>query len=94
MKKNNTPMRRCVGCMESRPKQELLRIAFYEGKLSPDLSGRAKGRGVYLCKDPRCFETALKKKALQRSFKTSFKEEEVREVLETLKELAENGKGE
>ena len=40
------PMRRCVGCMESKPKNELIRIAGYENEVTLDLTGRAKGRGV------------------------------------------------
>ena len=50
MKTKKIPMRRCAGCMESKPKQEMTRIAFYEGKLTVDLTGRALGRGVYLCR--------------------------------------------
>ena len=38
--------------MESKPKEELIRVAWYEGMLSLDPTGKAKGRGVYLCKDP------------------------------------------
>ena len=41
-----TPMRRCVGCMTSKPKNELTRIACYEGEVHVDPSGKAKGRGV------------------------------------------------
>jgi predicted RNA-binding protein YlxR (DUF448 family) len=40
------PMRRCVGCMESKPKNQLIRIAGYEGNVSIDRTGKAKGRGI------------------------------------------------
>ncbi len=59
--KNKVPMRRCVGCMESKPKKELVRIASYEGDVSLDLTGRAKGRGVYLCPKGDCLRKAKKK---------------------------------
>lgn len=36
------PMRRCVGCMESKPKKELIRIAGYEGEVSLDPTGKQK----------------------------------------------------
>lgn len=80
MKNNKVPMRRCVGCMESKPKKELTRIAYYEGELTVDTTGRAKGRGVYLCHDPKCMEMAKKKRALQRSFQTDLKKEALEAV--------------
>ena len=68
MKDRKIPMRKCVGCMTSKEKKELVRIAGFEGQLSVDLTGRAKGRGAYLCKDnPDCWEKAYKRKALERS---------------------------
>ncbi|MGN0659260.1 MAG: RNase P modulator RnpM [Emergencia sp.] len=84
MKKNKVPMRRCIGCMESKPKKELLRIAYYEGVLSADPEGRAKGRGVYLCDDPACFAAARKKKALQKNFQANIPEDEINRVFEEL----------
>ena len=42
MKDRKVPMRRCVGCMVSKEKKDLVRIACYEGNLSVDLTGRAK----------------------------------------------------
>lgn len=61
------PMRKCVGCMESKPKKELIRIAGYEGAVTLDPTGKAKGRGVYLCPSSECLEKAKKKRALARS---------------------------
>ena len=66
MKINKTPMRRCVGCMVSKPKSELIRIVADEGKPAIDPSGKMNGRGVYLCADTECFEKARKRKAIQR----------------------------
>ena len=69
MKERKVPMRKCVGCMQSREKKALIRIAGYAGQLCVDETGRAKGRGVYLCRDnPVCWEQASKRKALERSF--------------------------
>lgn len=82
-----TPMRRCIGCMESKPKQDLVRIAYYEDVLSVDLSGKAKGRGIYLCKNEGCRAMAKKKNAFQRSFKTSFDSETIDRILEELSDV-------
>ncbi len=69
-------MRKCVGCNTSKPKGELLRIAFYENQITIDETGRAKGRGVYLCKDSKtCIENAAKRRAIQRAFPDAPKEQ-------------------
>ncbi|MBQ0079562.1 MAG: YlxR family protein [Eubacterium sp.] len=86
MKTKKIPMRRCVGCMESKPKNELIRIAYYENEITVDPSGRAKGRGVYLCKDAGCMQLARKKRALQRNFDAEISEEVLDRVFQELKE--------
>lgn len=68
--------------MESRPKDEMVRIACYEGRVSLDPTGKAKGRGVYLCPSEECVAKAIKKKALQRSFKTEIDSEEAETILQ------------
>lgn len=78
------PMRRCVGCMESKPKKELIRIAGYEDTVTLDLTGKAKGRGVYLCPNTKCLELAKKKRALGRSLKMNIKQEQIDKLFEEL----------
>ena len=80
----NVPMRRCVGCMESKPKNELIRIAGYENEVTVDLTGRAKGRGVYLCPDTKCLEKAKKKRALGRGLKMEVTQEQMDRIFEEL----------
>ena len=90
MKERKIPMRKCVGCMTSKEKNELVRIACYEGTLSVDLTGRAKGRGAYLCKaNPDCWEKAYKRKALERSLGTAVSSEAKEKIFAELKALAE-----
>lgn len=67
----------------------MIRVSYYEGELSIDKTGKAKGRGVYLCNDEECIKKAIKRKAFQRSFKTNFSEETLNKVVN---ELAENDK--
>lgn len=88
-KTKKIPMRRCVGCMESKPKQELIRVACYEGQLSVDPVGKAKGRGVYLCKNADCMAKAKKKRALQRNFEGELKADEIDRIFEELKAYEE-----
>ena len=71
--------------MESKPKQELIRIAYYEGELSFDPEGKAKGRGVYLCPDEDCMQKAFRRKSLQRSLKADISEEELNRLFEEIR---------
>ena len=84
MKTKAKPMRRCVGCMESKEKGELIRVAGYEGEITIDPSGKAKGRGVYLCPKKECFEKAQKKKAIGRNLEMELKPEQVTKLFEDL----------
>lgn len=72
--------------MESKDKNQLIRIAWYDGRLSVDPTGKAKGRGVYLCKNISCLEKARKRKALQRSLQAEIPEEELNRIYEELEE--------
>jgi predicted RNA-binding protein YlxR (DUF448 family) len=50
------PVRRCAGCGRRAPQQELVRFALRDGAL---VTGRTEpGRGIYTCRDLRCFERA------------------------------------
>ena len=83
------PMRKCVGCGESKEKAMLIRvIRDTNGEIHLDPTGRANGRGAYICREAGCLEKAIKKKGLERSLKVSVPEE----ALEQLKkELEVNG---
>ena len=88
MKDRKIPMRKCVGCMTSKEKKELVRIAGFEGQLSVDLTGRAKGRGAYLCKDnPDCWEKEYKRKALERSLGMTVSAESKEQIFAQLGEM-------
>ena len=63
------PLRKCSGCGEMKPKNELVRVVRSpEGELSMDLTGRKAGRGAYVCHDLACLQKARKAKRLERSF--------------------------
>lgn len=86
LKTKKIPMRRCVGCMESKPKIQLIRIAGFEGEVSIDPTGKAKGRGVYLCPDTQCFEKAQKRKAIGRNLEMECTAEQLGKLFEELKQ--------
>ena len=65
------PQRTCLGCNEAKPKNELIRIVKQsDGKIFVDKTGKAEGRGAYICNDVECLEKAIKSKRLSRSFET------------------------
>ena len=73
--------------MVSKPKKELIRIAGYEGEITVDLSGRAKGRGVYICPDEECLKTAIKKKAIKRGLQIEMTPDQEEKLIAELKEV-------
>lgn len=59
--------RTCVGCGEESPKRGLVRVVRDpQGRVYVDPTGRAPGRGAYLCRERNCVEAARKKNALAR----------------------------
>ena len=63
-------MRRCVACREVRHKSELLRVVKNSaGEIFLDLSGKAPGRGSYVCKSPECADMIKKRRNLEKIFK-------------------------
>ena len=69
-------MRKCLGCMESKPKKELIRIVKNkEGEISLDKTGKKQGRGAYICGNIDCLEKAIKTKRMEREFEAEISEE-------------------
>lgn len=83
------PMRRCLGCMESKPKKELIRIVKNkDGEISLDKTGKKQGRGAYICGNIACLEKAIKSKRIEKEFETKIDEE----IYATLRgDIEENG---
>lgn len=55
------PMRQCAACRGRFPKKTLMRIVrSADGDVSFDLSGKMNGRGIYLCRNLSCIESARK----------------------------------
>lgn len=64
-----TPLRRCCGCMQMMPKNELVRVVkSKDGKVAIDLTGKKDGRGAYICRDIECFNKARRAKRFEREF--------------------------
>ena len=71
MNRKKISLRRCTGCLEMKDKKTLVRVVrSQEGKFSLDRTGKAQGRGAYVCAVKTCLERACKQKGLERSFKS------------------------
>ncbi len=70
------PMRRCLGCMESKPKKELIRIVKeQDGNISIDKTSKKSGRGAYFCNNIECLEKAIKSKRIEKEFSVAISED-------------------
>lgn len=68
MRAKKVPLRKCIACGESKEKKDLIRIVRDKDKnVIVDKSGRANGRGAYICIDNDCFQKAEKTKKLSRT---------------------------
>ncbi|MGL5634817.1 MAG: RNase P modulator RnpM [Sarcina sp.] len=75
MKVKKIPMRMCNGCLEMKPKKELIRIVKdKENNISVDLTGKMAGRGAYICKDIECLQKAFKAKRLNKNLSSNIDE--------------------
>lgn len=76
MKTRKIPLRKCVGCNNSKPKSELIRVVKNKkNEINVDLVGKADGRGAYICNDPACFKKAKESKSLNRALQTAIPDE-------------------
>lgn len=88
MKVKKIPMRMCNGCMEMKPKKELMRVVkTNEEEVLVDLTGKKSGRGAYVCKSIECLEKAFKAKRLNKNLQTNISDD----IYNKLKEEILNG---
>lgn len=65
---DSIPMRTCAVCRQIRPKRSMTRLVRgADGTVAADPSGRAAGRGTYVCDDPACREPRGLAEAVQRA---------------------------
>mgnify|MGYP000070182472 FL=1 len=83
MSPKKIPQRMCLGCKQMKPKKELIRVVRApDGSIFIDLTGKKSGRGAYFCRDPKCFDKALKEDRLSKALDCSID----KDTIERLKE--------
>ncbi|HKM18134.1 MAG: YlxR family protein [Firmicutes bacterium] len=76
MKRKHVPIRTCVGCRQSKPKKELIRVVRTpQLEIAIDHTGKKSGRGAYLCPSKECLSKALQGRQLERALQTTISEE-------------------
>lgn len=90
MQERKKPERKCLGCGESKPKKELIRVVRSpEGEISLDFVGKKSGRGAYVCPNADCLKKAKKAKRLEHQLKAEIPEE-IYEIMEAQMRSGEN----
>ena len=76
------PMRTCIACRAERSKKELIRVVKFGEEISLDLTGKANGRGAYVCNDQNCIKKLQKGKLLNRTFSCQVPDQTYEKILE------------
>lgn len=70
------PMRKCMGCMQSFPKKELIRVVRSpEEEISLDFKGKKSGRGAYVCRSLQCLKKARKSGRIEKNLECAISAE-------------------
>lgn len=73
----HVPQRTCVGCRTTAAKRGFVRVVRRpDGHVAVDPTGKANGRGAYVCASPSCWEVALKRGRLAQSLRVSITDED------------------
>ena len=87
MAEKRQPVRTCIACREEFDKKDLLRIVRdKDGNISVDVTGKANGRGAYICKGEGCLKKLKKAKLLDRVFAMTVSQEVYSAIEEELLE--------
>lgn len=98
MKTRKVPVRTCTACRTSSDKRQFIRIVRTpEGNVEIDPTGKANGRGAYLCATQDCFETARKRRRLDSALRVSLQDDDYTRLKRDFDELCvtcDSGQGE
>jgi len=87
VKVKHVPLRTCVACRTTGAKRGLVRIVRTpQGGVEVDTTGKAAGRGAYLCRRRQCWQEALRKEGLARALRVKLWDADV----DKLKAFADN----
>ena len=68
-KTKSQPVRMCIACREMKLKKEMTRVVKNAaGEIYADPTGKAAGRGAYVCNSEECLKKLSDKKLLHKAF--------------------------
>lgn len=77
------PKRMCVACREMKEKWEMFRVVKNAaGEIFADFSGKAAGRGAYICNNDECVKRLKKQRLLNKAFSAPVSDEVYRRIEE------------
>lgn len=76
VKKKHIPQRTCVICRRVAGKRSLIRLVRTADGIAVDRTGKAAGRGAYLCDDPHCWQQASENDMLNHALHTVLTKED------------------
>jgi predicted RNA-binding protein YlxR (DUF448 family) len=83
-----------VGCRTSSAKREFVRIVRTpEGAVVVDATGKASGRGAYLCAKRECWDEALKRGRLASALRTSISSQDAEALRQHAEQLDSAARG-
>lgn len=90
LRRRHVPQRTCVACGRKADKRELLRVVRTpQGSLEVDDRGKKPGRGAYLCPDPACWQTGLRRKRLERALRMALSAQDRQMLVERAASLTQ-----
>ena len=80
-----TVVRMCCACRAKKSPEQLIRVVRTpQGAFRVDPTGRADGRGCYICRDAACVEKGVKTRYLNRAYRCEIPSEVYQEVKDEL----------
>ncbi len=77
MMTHSSPRRTCVSCAVGSDKRALVRfVRTSEGDVHVDSSGKANGRGAYVCPTTECFDNAIVRRRLNSALRVNLREDD------------------
>lgn len=88
IRSRKTPERTCVGCRKATDKRELVRIVRTpDGHIELDATGKANGRGAYVCARIDCFDAAVGRKRFDHTLRVKLQTDDVDRLRRDFEEL-------
>ncbi len=77
-RQKHRPQRTCIACRKTKDKRQLIRVVRTpEKKVIIDPTGKANGRGAYLCQNTDCWDKGLQTGRIVQALKVTLSSEEL-----------------